>query len=218
MSSRQERAIAGSMGRHSLGCLAFGTRPGGDTDRLGDLELKPDPPGRLVGSDVRGGLLLIRGSQRDRALAGLLVGTAPFWFLTGHILMATRPAFDRHVPPGWPTKVFSPLAMPLADLEARWCYPERTPGKWVTMVGARASNAQAHVTTMDRHVDASLARLGQSATWPIVCDRGPLFGLRKCAICDMAIGSEVGSNGRRGDDGLTDLDRLKPEGIIWERN
>ena len=130
--------------------------------------------GLVIAATVR----LIRGPRRDRALAGLLVGTAPFWFLAGHILMAIRPAFDRHVPPGWPSKVLLPLARPLADLEARWFYPERTPGKWVTMVGATAEDARAQVAAMDRHVEASLARLDQSATWPIVWYRGPLFGLR----------------------------------------
>jgi hypothetical protein len=170
--------------------------------------------GLVIAAAVR----LIRGPRRDRALAGLLVGTAPFWFLAGHILMAVRPAFDRHVPPRWPTKVFSPLAMPLADLESRWFYPERTPGKWVTMVGAKASDAQAQVAAMDRHVDASLARLGQSATWPIVWYRGPLFGLRKCAIYDRAIGSEIGSSERRGDDGLTDLDRHEVAHCVITRN
>jgi hypothetical protein len=42
---------------------------------------------------------LIRGPRRDRALAALLMGTAPFWFLAGHILMAIRPALNLHVPP-----------------------------------------------------------------------------------------------------------------------
>jgi hypothetical protein len=155
-----------------------------------------------IGASVR----LIRGPRRDRALAALLGGTAPFWFLAGHILMAIRPAFDRHVPLGWPTKVFAPLARPLVDLEARWSYPERMPGKWVTMVGATAEDARAQVEAMDRHVEASLARLDQSATWPIVWYRGPLFGLRRCAIYDMAIGSEAGQF-PRGADGLSDLDR-----------
>ena len=169
--------------------------------------------GLVIAATVR----LIRGPRRDRALAGLLVGTAPFWFLAGHILMAMRPAFDRHVPPGWPSKVFSPLARPLADLEARWFYPERTPGKWVTMVGAKAEDARAQVAAMDRHVEASLARLDQSATWPIVWYRGPLFGLRRCAIYDMAIGSEVGQY-RRGADGLTDLDRHEVAHCVITRN
>jgi hypothetical protein len=43
---------------------------------------------------------VIRRDLRERALAGLLVGRAPLWFLVGHILMAMRPPFDRHVPPG----------------------------------------------------------------------------------------------------------------------
>ena len=148
--------------------------------------------GLVIAATVR----LIRGPRRDRALAGLLVGTAPFWFLAGHILMAMRPAFDRHVPPGWPSKVLLPLGRPLADLEARWFYPERTRGKWVTMVGATAEDARAQVAAMDRHVEASLARLGQSATWPIVWYRGPLLGLQRFAVYDMAIGSEVGQSQR----------------------
>ena len=169
--------------------------------------------GLVIAATVR----LIRGPRRDRALAGLLVGTAPFWFLAGHILMAMRPAFNLHVPPGWPSKVFSPLARPLVDLEARWFYPERTPGKWVTMVGAKASDARALVAAMDRHVEASLARLDQSATWPIVWYRGPIFGLRQCAIYDMAIGSEVGLY-QRGADGLTDLDRHEVAHCVITRN
>jgi hypothetical protein len=169
--------------------------------------------GLVIAATVR----LIRGPRRDRALAGLLVGTAPFWFLAGHILMAMRPAFNRHVPLGWPSKVFSPLARPLVDLEARWFYPERTPGKWVTMVGATAEDARAQVAAMDRHVEASLARLDQSATWPIVWYRGPLFGLRKCAIYDMAIGSEVGQH-QRGADGLTDGDRHEVAHCVITRN
>ena len=169
--------------------------------------------GLVIAATVR----LIRGPRRDRALAGLLVGTAPFWFLAGHILMAMRPAFNRHVPPGWPSKVLLPLARPLVDLEARWFYPERTPGKWVTMVGATAKDARAQVAAMDRHVEASLARLDQSATWPIVWYRGPLFGLRQCAIYDMAIGSEVGQY-QRGADGLTDLDRHEVAHCVITRN
>src|SRR5271155_3462295 len=99
--------------------------------------------------------------------------------------MAIRPGFNRHVPPGWPSKSLRTLGRPLADLEARWFYPARTPGKWVTMVGATAKDARDLVAAMDRHVEASLARLGQSATWPIVWNRGPLFGLRECSIYDL---------------------------------
>jgi hypothetical protein len=47
----------------------------------------------LLGFVVAATVRLIRGLGRDRALAGLLVGTAPFWLLAGHILMAIRPAF-----------------------------------------------------------------------------------------------------------------------------
>jgi hypothetical protein len=171
-----------------------------------------------VGVVVTATVRFIRGPRRDQAVAGLLVGTAPFWFLAGHILMAARSAIDRHVPPGWATKVFSPLACPLADLEARWFYPERTRGKWVTMVGAPAEDARAHVAAMDRHIDASLGRLNQSATWPIVWYRGTLFGLREgCAIYNMAIGPEVGQFPREAD-GLTVHDRHEVAHCVIDRN
>jgi hypothetical protein len=143
--------------------------------------------GLVIAATVR----LIRGPRRDRALVGLLVGTAPFWFLAGHILMAMRPAFDRHVPPGWPSKIFLPLARPLADLEARWFYPVRTRGKWVTMVGATAKDARAQVAAMDRHVEASLARLNQSATWPIVWYWGA--ALWPAGVCRLRHGDRVRS-------------------------
>jgi hypothetical protein len=172
----------------------------------------------LLGLVIAATVRLIRGPRRDRALVGLLVGTAPFWFLAGHILMAMRPAFNRHVPPGWPSKLLLPLARPLADLEARWFYPGRTRGKWVTMVGATAKDARAQVAAMDRHVEASLARLDQSATWPIVWYRGPLFGLRACAIFDMAIGSQVGMYPPPGADGLTDLDRHEVAHCVITQN
>ena len=171
----------------------------------------------LLGLVTAATVRLIRGPGRDSALVGLLVGTAPLWFLLGHILMAMRPAFDRHVPPGWSYKILWPLARPLADLEARWFYPERTPGKWVTMVGARANDAQAQVDAMDRHVERSLARLDQSATWPIVWYRGLLFGLRGFAVYDMAIGSE-GGPGQREVDGLTRLDRHEIAHCVITRN
>ncbi len=169
--------------------------------------------GLVVGTGVR----LVRGPRRGRALASLLVGTAPLWFCVGHVLMAMRPAFDRHVPPGWPSKILFPLARPLADLEARWFYPERTPGKWVTMVGARTKDARPQVSAMDRHVDALLARLGQPATWPIVWYRGALLGLKVCAIYDMALGSEVGRF-PPGADGLTNMDRHEVAHCVITRN
>ena len=158
--------------------------------------------GLVVASTAR----LIRGPRRERAAASLLAGTAPLWFVAGHVLMAIRPAFDRDVPLGWPSRVLLTPGRALAGLQARWSYPELTPGKWVTMVGARTEDARAQVAAMDRHVDAVLARLDRSATWPITWYRGPLLFLRHCAIDDMALGSEVG-RWPPGADGLTDLDR-----------
>ncbi len=158
--------------------------------------------GLIVVATVR----LIRGPRRCMAFAGLLVGTAPIWFSVGHVLMAARSAFDLHVAPGWPSRLLLPSGRSFADLEARWLYAERTPGKWVTMVGATSRDARAEVAAMDRHVDALLARLDQPATWPIRWYRGPVLGLGRCAIYDMALGSEAGQF-PPGVDGLTDLDR-----------
>ena len=169
--------------------------------------------GLLVAATVR----LIRGPRRDMALASLLVGTAPIWFSVGHVLMAIRPALDLHVPPGWASRVLLSPGRSLADLEARWFYPERTPGKWVTMVGTTSKDARAQVAAMDRHVDALLARLDQPATWPIVWYRGSLLGLGRCAIYDMALGSEVGQ-WPPGADGLTDLDRHEVAHCVITRN
>jgi hypothetical protein len=167
----------------------------------------------LVAATVR----LIRGPRRDLALASLLMGTAPLWFSVGHALMAIQPAFDRHVPPGWPSKVLFPLARSFADLEARWFYPERTPGKWVTMVGARAKDARAQVAAMDRHVEVSLARLDQSATWPIIWYRGPLFGVQGRAAYNIAFGSEVAQSPPEAD-GLTNMDRHEVAHCLITRN
>ena len=169
--------------------------------------------GLMVAATVR----LIRGPRRDMALASLLIGTAPLWFSVGHVLMAIRPRFDRHVPPGWPSRVLLSPGRSLADLEARWFYPERTPGKWVTMVGATSKDARAQVAAMDRHVDALLARLDQPATWPIVWYRGSLLGLDRCAIYDMALGTEVGQ-WPPGADGLTNLDRHEVAHCVITRN
>ena len=167
------------------------------------------PVGLLVLMVVAGVRLVIAASRlgcRGRTLAWLLIGMAPGWFFGGHILLALRPAFDLHVAPGWPSQTLLPVGRPLAELEARWFYPERTAGKWVTMVGAETSEAPALVAAMDRHVDALLARLDQPRTWPITWYRGPLLGLKRCAIYGLAIGSEIGQ-GKTGPDDLTDLDR-----------
>jgi hypothetical protein len=169
--------------------------------------------GLLVAATVR----LIRGPRRDMALASLLIGTAPIWFSVGHVMMALRPQFDRHVPPGWWTRVLLSPGRSLADLEARWFYPERTPGKWVTMVGARSKDARAQVAAMDRHVDALLARLDQPATWPIVWYRGSLLGLDRCAIYDMALGTE-GGQWPPGADGLSTMDRHEVAHCVITRN
>ena len=159
-----------------------------------------------VGLVIQVSRRLIVGPERGRALAWLLVGMAPGWFFVGHVLLAFRPAFDPHVAPGWPSQAFLPVGRPLLNLEARWFYPERTAGKWVTMVGAGTPDARDQVAAMDRHVDALLVRLNQPKTWPITWYRGPLLGLKQCALYDMALGAEVGQ-GKTGPDGLTHLDR-----------
>ena len=149
---------------------------------------------------------LIRGPGRKRALGWLLIGAAPGWCLTGLVLLGMRPGFDLHVRPGFASKLLIPLARPFFDLEASWFYPERTSGRWVTMVGAPVANASAQVAAMDRHVDALLARLGQPKTWPIRWYRGSLFGMGGRAIANMALGVEVGHL-TSGSDVLTSVDR-----------
>ena len=160
----------------------------------------------LMSLVIAAGYRLIRGPGRKRALGWLLIGAAPGWLFLGHVLLAMRPGWDRHVPPGWAAKILIPFARPFLDLEARWFYPERTPGKWVTMVGAPVANAHDQVAAMDRHVDALLARLERPTTWPICWYRGSLFGLGGHALENMALGAEVGQFTPESD-GLTRLDR-----------
>ena len=160
----------------------------------------------LMSLVISAGYRLLRGPGRRRALGWLLIGAAPGWLFLGHVLLAMRPGFDRHVPLGWAAKILIPFARPFFDLEARRFYPERTSGKWVTMVGAPVANAPAQVAAMDRHVDALLARLDQPRTWPIRWYRGSLFGLGGHALDNMALGAEVGQFTPESD-GLTRLDR-----------
>src|SRR5262249_20997214 len=54
-------------------------------------------------------------------------------------------------------------------------------------------------------------------SWPIIWYRGPLFGLRECAIYDMAIGNEVGET-QVGADGLTVLDRHEVAHCVINQN
>jgi hypothetical protein len=60
-------------------------------------------------------------------------------------VMAMRPALNLHVAPGWRSKFFSPLARPLVGLGARWFYPERTPGKRVTLVASSCGRIEKDV-------------------------------------------------------------------------
>ena len=160
----------------------------------------------LAGLVISAGYRLIRGPGWRRALAWLLFGATPGWLFLGHVLLAVRSGLDRHARASFATKVLVPLARPCFDLEARWFYPERTQGRWVTMVGAPVATAAAQVAAMDRHVDALLARLHQARTWPIVWYRGSLFGMGGHAIENMALGVEEGQL-KPGSDGLTSVDR-----------
>ena len=158
--------------------------------------------GLVIAATVR----LICGPRRIRALAGLLVGTAPFWFVAGHILMAIRPAFDRHVPPRWPSRVLEPLARPLVDLGARWFYPDRTAGTWVTMVGEKAEDAP---SPGGRDGPAHRSLAGTARPIRDLADRlvsGAALRPAELRHHDMAIGSRV-EHYQRGSDRMTDQDR-----------
>ena len=171
----------------------------------------------FVGLVVAATVRLIRGPRRDMALASLLVGTMPLWIVVGHVLLAMRPAFNRHVPPEWPSKVLLTPGRSLADLQARWFYPERTPGKRVTMVGARprtpAPRWPRWTGTSKPCWPASIGeRRGRSSG---VGGRSSAWG--RCAIYDMAIGSEFGQF-ERDADGLSNLDRHEVAHCVITRN
>jgi hypothetical protein len=99
---------------------------------------------------------IVRGPDRRRALACLLIGTAPLWLLAGHFLYGLAAGSGRNVPLAPALKLLIPLGESVLDLEARIRYPQRTACEKVVMLSAPMPRAEARapVAAMDRHIRA----------------------------------------------------------------
>ena len=137
---------------------------------------------------------IIRGPDRRRALACLLVGAAPLWFLAGFFLYGLAVVTGQKLPINVATRLLAPLALSVMDLDARLVYPQRTAGEKVVMISAPMpeADARAQVAAMDRHVGALEARLNRKIPGRIHWVRGPLFGIGRRAIIGMCMGTRPG--------------------------
>lgn len=134
-----------------------------------------------------GGVVLVLGTKRlilgpDRfgALVGVFLGLTP-WILWPAMIIEDGWQRERRagVVPAWreaPIRVASAAA---ADLEARYRYPKRIQGKYVTLiVPPDADPSPALLTSMDEHLEQQSARLGLRLQRPIYWVRGELLGSR----------------------------------------
>jgi hypothetical protein len=144
----------------------------------------------VVGASWR----IVRGPDRRRALACLLIGAVPLWFLAGHFLYGLAIGTGRKLTLTPAVKLLIPLAESLMDLEARFRYPQRTYGEKVVMISAPMPEAQARaqVAAMDRHVRALEARLGRPTQGIVHWTRGPLLGMQGKAVMGICMGTTPG--------------------------
>src|SRR4051794_8442257 len=68
---------------------------------------------------------VVRGPGRGLALAWLLVGAAPLWFVAGHFLYGSATRSGRNHSPDPLLRPLIPLEDAVMDLEARFRYPMR---------------------------------------------------------------------------------------------
>ena len=149
---------------------------------------------------------LLRGPRRGRALACVLMGTAPLWFMAGHAMYSFDAAYGQNVRLDLPLKMLVPLGGSLMDLESLIRYPRRTEGEKVVMISTPAANSREQVTAMDQHIRQLETRLGRKSAWRTRWVRGPLMGQEGRAIFNLCMGSRPGDG--EGDAGsLTTLDR-----------
>ena len=151
---------------------------------------------------------IARGPDRRRALACLLIGSAPLWFLAGLFTYGLAITSGRNAPMTPALKLLMPLAESLMDLEARFRYPQRTYGEKVVMLSEPMpeAEARAQVAAMDRHVRALEERLGRRTDGTIHWARGPLLGQDSESVIGLCMGSRPGA-ALADDEGLCHLDR-----------
>jgi hypothetical protein len=151
---------------------------------------------------------IVRGPDRRRALACLLIGAAPLCFLAGHALYGFMIGAGRNFPLSAGLKLLFPLGESLMDLEARFRYPQRTYGEKVVMLSAPMpeAEARAQVAAMDHHIRALEARLGRQTSGTSHWARGPLLGQDSKALLGFCMASQPGSQPTDAE-GLSTLDR-----------
>jgi len=150
---------------------------------------------------------LIRGPARRRALACLLLGSAPTLALTGHILYVLR-GYGRSFAVNDAAILLAPFGESILDLAARVRYPRRTAGAKVVMISGPTDPgaARAQVAAMDRHIRALETRLGRTMPGRVHWVRGPLMGVDGRALYGLCLGTRPGDQAADAG-GLAPLDR-----------
>jgi hypothetical protein len=154
----------------------------------------------------RAAWLMTFGTQRRRSATWLLVGTAPLWFVAGHVAYGLESFYGRDVSLSYALRTLVPLGESLMDLEARIRYPVRTTGARVVMISPPVDDAAEQVAAMDTHVCQLERRIGRPLDKPVHWVRGPLFGIQGKAIIGLCMGSRPEESKWRGRQ-LDPLDR-----------
>lgn len=150
---------------------------------------------------------LIRGPDRRRALTFLMLGAAPLWFMTAHIVYGLKAAFTRQIDHDLFLDLLIPFGESFFDLEARIRYPARTEGSKVVMISIPMSSAREQVEAMDQHIRALESRLDVSNSARVHWVRGPIFGMQGKAIFGLCMGSEPAKKAMNNGGSLNYLDR-----------
>ena len=150
---------------------------------------------------------LIRGRDRRRALTLLMLGAAPLWFMSAHIVYGLKAAFTRQINHDLLLDLLIPLGESVFDLEARFRYPARTEGSKVVMISTPFALAREQVEAMDRHVREIEARLGVTNSARVHWMRGPILGMQGKAIFGLCMGSEPAKKVMNNGGSLDYLDR-----------
>ncbi|MFO0887745.1 MAG: hypothetical protein U0790_01220 [Isosphaeraceae bacterium] len=168
-----------------------------------------------LGTLVMTGRRLVSGPRRAPALAALLLGLAPAWFLAAHFLYGLEVGYGRRVELNLPLKMLVPFGEAVLDVLARVPYPQRTRGERVVMISAPMPEdaARRQVAAMDRHISAAEGRLGVIGGRRAYWVRGPLLGLQGKAIRAFCLGSPAGETPANPDE-LVPVDRHEVAHVV----
>jgi hypothetical protein len=157
---------------------------------------------------LRGGWRLLRGPRRRDGLRLLTLGTVPLALVVAHVAWGARyPPRERpSVQFSYMERLLLPLVESLMDLEARFRYPHRTPGRHVVMIHAGVADPEGQVEAMDRHIERMEKLIGRQTTGKAHWVRGDLLWMETLCLFGIALGSRPGDRVVEAD-GLTSLDR-----------